>query len=268
MRASHTLRCAGVVALTLLPSCAWSNQDNRPVWNAFERTLVPSGDGLFLASLPLTVPLGLGAIVIDTVIAHPLRVVDDAYGDAASLWDPDDLEFEHAYYTEMAFLPLRTVATPVAFLGSFALRSIFDIRAPAKKMSKAEREAWREEQERKIEAGKRTAFIAWLRSPGSARGAVWVEQWHPSFDEPMRQALAGDAGTRVSLHNGMLRGGAIKIGNYDATQGLRDSDPVVRYSCVKEWPRQQPKPPAELVAALWNDPVESIRLLAKDRFRR
>jgi hypothetical protein len=43
---------------------------------------------------------------------------------------------------------------------------------------------------------------------------------------------------------------------------------VVRYSCVKEWPRQQPKPPAELVAALWNDPVESIRLLAKDRFRR
>lgn len=268
MRCSRTLGCVGAVALAMLPSCAWSNEDNRPVWNAFENTMVPSGDGLFLATLPLTVPLGLAAIVVDTVIAHPLQVVDDAYDDAASLWDAEDLEFEESYYTELAFLPLRTVVTPVVFAGSFLGRSIFDIRAPAKKMSKAERAARDAERQRKIEAGKRAAFIAWLRSPGSARGAVWVKEWHPSFDEPMRQALAGDAGMRVSLHNGMLRGGATKVGNYDATAGLRDPDPVVRYTCVREWPRNQAKPPAKLMEALWNDPVESIRLLAKSRFRR
>lgn len=265
---SRTLCCAGAIALTLLPSCAWSNQDNRPVWNAFEQNLVPSGDGLFLATLPLTVPLGLGAILVDTVIAHPLQVVDDAYEDAATLWDSDDLEFEDAYYTELAFLPLRTAVTPVVFLGSFLGRSIFDIRAPVKKMSKAQREALDAERKRKIEAGRRATFLAWLRAPGSSKGAVWGNQWHPSFDEPMRQALAGDAATRVSLHSGMLRSGSIKIGTYDATIGLRDPDPVVRYTCVKEWPRNGAKPPAELVEALWSDAVESVRLLAKSRFRR
>ena len=106
------------MSLTLLPSCAWSNVDNRPVWNAFESNLVPESGGLFAATLPLTVPLGLASIVVDTIIAHPLQVVDDAYDDAAELWDSEDLKFDEAYYTEMGFLPIRVLVTPIAFAGS------------------------------------------------------------------------------------------------------------------------------------------------------
>lgn len=268
MTSSRLLRGTAVSVLALLSSCAWSNKDNRPVWNAFEEALVPESEGLFLATLPATVPLGLGAIVVDTVIAHPLQVVDDAYDDAADMWEPDDLQFEDAYYTEMAFLPLRTVVTPVVFGASFLGRSIFDIRAPVKRMSKAEREAQQAERMREQEKKQREAFIARLRAPGTGEGAMWLKEWHPSFDEPMRAALAGNSAHRVSLHNGMLRGGMIKIGSYDAAHGLRDADPVVRYTCVKYWPRGRGAPPAKLVEALWNDPVESIRLLAKRRFRR
>jgi len=268
MTSSRILRGTAVSVLALLSSCAWSNKDNRPVWNTFEETLVPESDGLFIATLPATVPLGLGAIVVDTVIAHPLQVVDDAFDDAADVWDSDDLEFEEHYYTEMAFLPLRTVATPLVFGGSFLGRSIFDIRAPVKRLSKAEREAQEAERLREQEKKQREAFIAWLGSPGTGEGAMWVKEWHPSFDEPMLAALAANSARRVSLHNGMLRGGMIKIGSYDATAGLRDTDPVVRYTCVKYWPRRRGAPPAKLVEALWNDPVESIRLLAKRKFRR
>jgi len=255
--------------VTMLTSCAWSNPDNRPVWNAFEATLVPAGQGPFLVSLPLTVPVGLAAIVVDTVIAHPVQVIDDAYQDAATIWDVDDFEFEDAYYTEMALLPIRTAVTPVAFVGSFVGRSIFDIRAPARDMKEAEREARDAEQKRKAEQWQRQQFIKWLASPGpEAGGRVLLQKWHPSFDEPMRLALAGDARLRGRVHSGMLRGGLVRIGSYDATVGLRDPDPVVRYTCVKEWPRDRPAPPEKLIEALCGDPVESVRLLARHRFRR
>ena len=53
-------RAPRAAALSLLLAtfggCAWSNPDNRPVWNAFEEGLVPEDDGLFYATLPVTVP--------------------------------------------------------------------------------------------------------------------------------------------------------------------------------------------------------------------
>ncbi|MCK5944672.1 MAG: hypothetical protein KAI24_21975, partial [Planctomycetes bacterium] len=118
---------AKLAPLALLASCAWSNPANRPVWNAFEQHLVAEDDGWFYVSLPLTVPVGLGAIVVDTVVAHPIQVLDDAVRDAGELWDTASMNFAEAYYTEMAWLPFRAVLTPVAFVGSWAGRSVFDI---------------------------------------------------------------------------------------------------------------------------------------------
>ena len=65
--------------VALACGCAWTNRDNRPVWNAFEEHLVPEGDVAFYASLPLTVPAGFGAIVTDTLVVHPVQVMDDAW---------------------------------------------------------------------------------------------------------------------------------------------------------------------------------------------
>ena len=60
---TRLLLCA---ALTLLSSCAWTRRENRPVWNAFEANLVPDATVPFVAALPVTLPLGLGAILVDT----------------------------------------------------------------------------------------------------------------------------------------------------------------------------------------------------------
>ena len=87
IRGPRPLALVGALVVMAWPSCAWSNEDNRPVWNAFEENLVPNGGGVFVAALPVTVPLGIGAIAVDTIIAHPLQVVGDAYDDAAQLWD-------------------------------------------------------------------------------------------------------------------------------------------------------------------------------------
>lgn len=268
MRSSHVIRWVGALSLTLLPSCAWSNPANRPVWNAFESNLVPDGGGLFVATLPVTVPLGLASIVVDTVIAHPFQVVDDAYGDAARVWDPDDLEFDEAYYTEMGFLPIRTLVTPIVFAGSFLGRAVFDIRAPVAPMSDAERIAEQERQEAARVQQQRRSFIAWLQASGKTRGAANLGEWHASFEEPMREVLAGDAARRARLHTGMLRAGHTKIGNYDGELGLRDADPVVRYMSVLYWPRRAAKPSRELLDVLRKDPVETVRMMAESRFGR
>ncbi|MFT6082184.1 MAG: hypothetical protein ACJAQZ_004262 [Planctomycetota bacterium] len=268
IRPSQVIRVVGVLSLTLLPSCAWSNIANRPVWNAFESNLVPDSGGLFAATLPVTVPLGLVSIVVDTVIAHPLQVVDEAYGDAARIWDPEDLEFDEAYYTEMGFLPIRTLVTPIVFAGSFLGRSLFDIRAPVAPMSEAEHIAEVERQHEARVQQQRKSFIAWLHASGTTGGAVDVVGWHASFEQPMREALAGDGAHRARLHTGMLRAGFTKIGNYDGEAGLRDADPVVRYMSVFYWPRRAAKPSKELLGALRQDPVETVRLMAEHRFGR
>ena len=86
MRALSVRRCA-LPLLCVLGSCAWSNPDNRPVWRAFEERVVPVEDGWFYSSLPVTVPLGFGAILCDVLVAHPAAVIDDAwYDDLGDYW--------------------------------------------------------------------------------------------------------------------------------------------------------------------------------------
>ncbi|MGH7336899.1 MAG: hypothetical protein ACREI7_04920, partial [Myxococcota bacterium] len=122
----RSLRRGAPFALALLAcGCAWTNRANRPVWNSFEEHVVPEGDAAFYATLPLTIPTGFAAIATDTFVVHPVQVMDDAWGDAADLWD--DLDWATEYYTELAILPFRAGATPVVLVGSFLGRSAFDI---------------------------------------------------------------------------------------------------------------------------------------------
>ena len=111
------MRLVFAALLLFTSSCAWSNPANRPVWNAFEKHVVPEQDAAFYATLPLTVPAGFGAILADTVIVHPVSVIDDAAGDAAEQWRK--LDWQKQYYTELGFLPLRVVTTPLVFVFSW-----------------------------------------------------------------------------------------------------------------------------------------------------
>ena len=246
----------------LLPSCAWSNPNSRPVWNAFENSVVPDDDAWFYATLPVTVPLGVGAVVVDALVAHPIQVFDDALGDAGLLWGENGPKFASAYYTEMAYLPLRSVFTPIAFAGSWLGRSLFDIDP---RMSEEQRQAI--EQQRQAE--RRTRFVAWLErllhDPGRPRYRL-PRDWHEDYAEPMRAALDGDADARRWLHSGMIDAGLLQFGPYVAVDGLRDPDPFVRHAALREWPHDQLPP--ELADALCGDPVETVRLLARRRYGR
>ncbi len=111
--------------LVATTGCAWTNRDNRPVWNAMEEHLVPEGDVAFVAALPLTIPGGIVAFVLDTFIVHPAMVVDDAAADAGDLWE--DIEWAEHYYTELASVPFRAAFTPLVFVVTFLGRSAFDI---------------------------------------------------------------------------------------------------------------------------------------------
>lgn len=271
------LRSTSALVMLLVPlgGCAWSNPDNRPVWNAFESSLVPEDDGLFYATLPVTVPLGVGAILTDTFVAHPIQVVDDSWRDAGELWDEEDLDFEREYYTQLAFLPFRAVFTPVAFAGSWFGRSVFDIPRHNPELSKQEQLALEEQQRREQEEMEREireqqfeAFEQWLRDGSRRRGrAPRLERWDARLGEALRLALAGDAEGRRRLHVGMLRAKMAVFGPYDAREALRDADPVVRFSALQHWSDDW-SVEAGLRTALRDDPVETVRLAARARWSR
>ena len=268
-------RRAALVALPFVSACAWSDPDSRPIWNTFEEQVVPTDDALFVATLPLTVPIGVTAIAADTCVAHPVQVLDDAARDAGELWDGERMDFEAEYYTQLASLPLRVAFTPVVFGGAWVLRILFDVPAHAPDLSDAERQAAEEVATRDAAARERVrrearvaAFMEWLQA-GAARASVApeLEGWDARLDAALRRALDGDAAERLTLHLGMLRCGMTQIGAYDASVALADPDPVLRFRALEQWPVGVDVP-ARLRNALRGDPFESIRLLAQQRFRR
>jgi len=275
------MRCRGLVVMAgvsaLSSSCAWSNPENRPVWNAFEEQLVPDDGGLFYAALPVTVPLGVVAILTDTLVAHPVQVVDDAWRDAARVWRPESLEFEQAYYTELAGLPLRAVWTPVVFVGSWFGRSVIDLpehSSPLTEEERARAERERLEQVRvreleeareRQEQGVRT-LLDWLAMGEQRFGAAPLpDEFDKRLADPLRRALAGDAAQRRTLHAGMVAAGMPQFGPYDARVGLRDEDPVVRFLTLDGWRPFWPLDDATRNALL-QDPIESIRLRARSHW--
>ena len=246
-----------------LVGCAWSNRDNRPVWNAFEEHLIPDDDVAFAASLPLTIPGGLIAILTDTFVAHPAQVVDDAAGDARDLWD--DMRWPDEYYTELVKLPLRGVGTPLVFLGSFLGRSCFDIDEYKHRAPKTPAEEAREQRARQ------TQVRGWLDSlaagrtkplPGqSTAGMPWSDDLQTGF-EAARQSANPEG--RLLLYR-TAGTNAWPPWRKDPALGLRDPDPVVRYLVLESWPRGEGVP-KELRNELRNDPNEMVRLSARKAF--
>ncbi|HLU40286.1 MAG TPA: hypothetical protein VK081_12945 [Planctomycetota bacterium] len=255
-------RAVAWLSCALAGACAWSNPENRVVWNAFERNVVPEGGVAFWAALPLTLPVGLAAIVADTLVVHPLSVLDDAWRDARSLWE--GLDWRGHYYTQLGFLPLRAAATPAVFAGAFLGRACFDV-APHARGDEPSPEA----AEAAADAGAMRArclefFAALERQEDAAlhgHGTIaWDEQLADAFARALRTA---NARGRLSLY---------RAGAYFAMPplvdepwlGLRDADPVVRYLVLLSWPQDRPLPEG-LRADLREDPSEMVRMLARER---
>jgi len=244
-----------LLALALvLGGCAWANRDNRPVWNAFEENLVPDGDAAFYATLPLTVPGGIVAILLDTFIVHPATVADDAWHDAGDVWD--DMNWSEEYYTEMVRLPLRAVFSPIAFVGSFLGRSMFDIephRTDVEKAEVADRHA--------------RDLITWfnhLSTGGNdayykASPSEWSGDLQAAFDRALSRA--GPKG-RYELYRYAQRR-KLEPWAADPEMGLRDRDPVVRYLVLDNWSKRNPVNDT-VRRALLADRNEAVRELAAE----
>jgi hypothetical protein len=243
----------------LLPSCAWARRENRPVWNAFEEHLVPQSQGAFLATLPLTVPVGLVSILADTLVAHPLQVVDDAASDAGDLWQKVD--FEGAYYTEAGFAPLRAVATPCWFLLSFVGRSVFDVPSVEQQRADAERTA----------VARHKSALEWFAALAAGRSSRPRRQLPETFDTELLTAM--DAALSRAQALGRLeiyrRGFANRSmrEHIDWDQALADPSAVVRFQLLQSMP-ETIHVSDERLAKLAADPEEAVRILAKQPRKR
>ena len=241
-----------IVLGVLAGGCAWVDRDNRPVWNAFEEHLVPNDDAAFVATLPLTVPGGIVAILLDTFVAHPVQVTDDAWRDAAELWT--DQDWQDRYYTELAALPLRAAGTPVVFVGAWLGRSLF---AFAPHHGEAERAALADRRERDL--------IEWFESLADGPSRAYHEpapgRWSAALDRAFGHAReqAGPLG-RYELYR-YAQSRRLAPWSANPEMGLRDPDPVVRFRLLERWPADEPiSEPTR--RALRSDPNEAVRELA------
>lgn len=267
---------AALLMAALFSSCAWSNRANRPVWDAFEKSLVPENNAAFYVTLPLTVPTGVGAILVDTFVAHPIQVADNAYDDAGDLWQ--DLDWRDEYYTELSALVFRIAGTPLVFLGSFVGRSMFDFpdaEASAAQIAKEDALAlgatleWLNQvavgrhQDLEGASNNRTRRF-WSRTSAEGRCR---ERWSPELAEAWGVALTrASALGRAELYETARRFEWPPLQD-DPTLALRDQDPVLRWTGLRKWPDERSLPPA-LLAQLLSDSSESVRNLAAQIQRR
>jgi hypothetical protein len=91
----------------------------------------------------------------------------------------------------------------------------------------------------------------------------------PELDPELRPAVLaarqqGNALGRLQLYR-LARGSEQLRAMIDPLDGLEDPDPYVRFDVLERLPRKQVVAP-ELRAALLQDPVESVRLLARERW--
>lgn len=251
-------RLAALAGLLLLSACAWTRRENRPVWNAFEATMVPEPGGAYYAMLPVNVVVGLGAILVDTFIAHPLQVVDDAWEDTRELWR--GIDFAAEYYTESALLPVRAVASPVWLVGSFLGRSMFDW--PSVEEAARRRDAAQQRQRRDT--------MQWLETVARGEAVSNSARLREPFDTELvaavRAALqGGDADARMRLYRAVAACSQPDLIDWNAA--LSDPSAVVRFEVVRRVPRD-----FELSAAarrqVLDDSDEAVRLRAAQRWNR
>ncbi|MGQ0553994.1 MAG: hypothetical protein ACT4PU_12345 [Planctomycetota bacterium] len=257
--------------LTSSAGCAFTNRDNRPVWNAFEENLVPEGGTAFWATLPLTFPGGLVCILVDSFIVHPAQVVDDSFDDTVELWD--DVPWEKEYYTQLAVVPFRAIGTPIFFVLDFLGRCFFDLPEHRTEAELAEHRARSAEQQQESVALRLETWLNHLGS-GGKQGLPYPRPGEKeSVDAVLWASLRGDyafalanatAAGRLELHRG-LRTWQLPPWLADPLAGLRDRDPVVRFILLGELPTTVDVPP-ELRAALLADENEMVRLRAAERW--
>lgn len=110
--------------LFLAAGCATSEHDNRRMLNALDAHLTPRSPTARWIAAPVTLPVGVVALVGDAVVVHPCCVLDDAWRDTRGwLWTSHG----ESRFRRAVMIPLSALATPFVFTGDWLGRAIFDI---------------------------------------------------------------------------------------------------------------------------------------------
>ncbi|HLU40287.1 MAG TPA: hypothetical protein VK081_12950 [Planctomycetota bacterium] len=126
---------AAALLLALLAGCAVLKERNRRTLNLIDG-VAPGSPTLRWAALPVTLPLGVGALVADAAVVHPIAAIDDAWGDMTEwLWETH----EESLLRAVAMTPLRVLATPPVFALRWATRALFPVE-PREKPRRAAKE--------------------------------------------------------------------------------------------------------------------------------
>jgi hypothetical protein len=172
------------------------------------------------------------------------------------------MNWRERYYTELVAVPLRTVATPLVFVGSFLGRSFFDIPERGARTDREARE--RAENRRKakqwldaVAGGKELEHGIW-----GTRDMGWSDELQASFDAARAKA---NAEQRLQLYR-VAHVNGWKPATDDPALGLSDPDPVVRYELLEVVSRDRDAVPEDVQEALRDDPNEMVRLRARERF--
>ncbi len=103
-----------IIFLTCLQmNCAIFQKKNLLLVNAVEENLIPEDKNKKILALPLIVPVGMMAGLLDVFIVHPISVLPRVGRDTiSSLWTPKE---KLGYVTRMGTIPFSTIATPPVF---------------------------------------------------------------------------------------------------------------------------------------------------------
>lgn len=112
------------VICQVMVGCACTDRDHLATTNWMDRTIVPNDRTAQWALTPILVPLCVGTLAVDNFVVAPAVHLPSAWADAGEFFTDE----VGGYYTEMGILPIRTVLTPVVFLGSWFGRSLFGLR--------------------------------------------------------------------------------------------------------------------------------------------
>jgi len=291
--------------------CAFLNRDNLVLFDGFERTVVPDASkqpGLHAATAVLTYPAGLFLLLLDTLVTHPVLVVDDAWHDAReALWR--NFNWKTQYVTEVTVLPLRAVSTPIFFLGDFLARSVFDIEGKASRKRRKDRQAREREGLSQVEQGVREAY----QRKDQRRVLALLKQHRRQYNhdpawnqlELLGLCAVAELNEADSFRVQLARTRQVKTVSAEQLQLivayarradwtvrlllakqrrplgggqillpilLADKDPVVRWFALKNVQRTFAKPAVSLAPTLQDklrdDPSEAVRGLARTIFKR
>jgi hypothetical protein len=111
-----------LISLSVTFSCALFQKKNLRLTTAVEENLVPENSPWNILAVPVYLPLGITAGLLDVFIVHPISVIPDAAEDTIdTFWRSRN----PGYFTKMGAVPFSIIGTPPFFVMAWSYHWFF-----------------------------------------------------------------------------------------------------------------------------------------------